>query len=149
ELLSETVSADERLSSLAVLGGVRERARSILPAVRKRAELAVSELCRTFSPEGYGGIVEAFLMLEDRGALGPLPPPPAPPPPPHSTAGATGSVHGGGAGEVADAGSGDAAATAAAGGAAAAGEGGRIEGTDDEAPRRQQRWISEVRGGHD
>ncbi|CAN0015993.1 unnamed protein product, partial [Scytosiphon promiscuus] len=66
ELLSETLSADEQMSSLAVLGGVRERAKSILPTVKTRAELAVSELCRTFSPEGYGGIVEAFLMLEDR-----------------------------------------------------------------------------------
>lgn len=51
ELLAETMAGDEQLSSVAVLGGVRERAENILATVKTRAELAVSELCQTFSPE--------------------------------------------------------------------------------------------------
>lgn len=51
DLLSATMAGDEQLSSLCVLGGVRDRAKAILPTVKMRAELAVAELCMTFSPE--------------------------------------------------------------------------------------------------
>ncbi|CAN0236243.1 unnamed protein product, partial [Laminaria digitata] len=73
ELLSETLSGDKQLSALAVLDGVRDKAAAIIHTVRARAELAVIGLCQTFSPERYGGIISAFLLLEDRGALKPPP----------------------------------------------------------------------------
>lgn len=115
----------------------------------------------------YGGIVEAFLMLEDRGALRPLPPPPAPPPHtatesiehkdeasigeggndggPSSSALTEAGAHilGGvecGAGGVVASAPGD-----AGGAGGAAGEEGGVEDGGDGPRQQRRRWISEVR----
>ncbi|CAM9984242.1 unnamed protein product [Ectocarpus sp. 6 AP-2014] len=141
ELLAETVAGDEQLSSVAVLAGVRERAENILATVKTRAELAVSELCQTFSPEAYGGIVEAFLLLEDRGALRPPPPPTTSTEPLIPAAPAASRAPPGEEGEVGptpgehDKGDGDAGVAV---GATSAGEG------EKPPERRRRQWISQV-----
>ncbi|CAM9467683.1 unnamed protein product, partial [Ectocarpus sp. 8 AP-2014] len=149
ELLAETVAGDEQLSSVAVLGGVRDRAENILATVKTRAELAVSELCQTFSPEAYGGIVEAFLLLEDRGALRPPPPPPtsteplipAAPTASRAPPGEEGEV-GPTAGEHGD-GDDDAGAAGVAVEATSAGEG------EKPPERRKRQWISQFTVNHE
>ncbi|CAN0347889.1 unnamed protein product, partial [Discosporangium mesarthrocarpum] len=77
EVLAGVVASEENLCRLEMLRGLGDRAGRILDTVRERAEVTVVGLCQRFSAEGYGEVIRAYLLLEDRKALHP-PPPQAP-----------------------------------------------------------------------